>query len=201
MVEIIGYIASVAIALSLLMTNVLKLRIINLVGALIFVYYGYLINAKAVMAVNLFIAFVDIYYIYRLKHHTSVFRFLKTGYPNVIVKEFIRSYYDDIVKYFPKFPYEDETALNYYLIVRNFMVVGLFAYKKIDENNFEIVLDYIVKDWRDLKNAISFFNYIHEIEEFRGKTFSVSTTNTEHQKYLLRIGFNKISDTEFKKQI
>ncbi len=67
MVEIIGYTGSIVIAVSLLMKDALKLRIINMIGALLFVIYGIMIKAHAVWLVNLFIAVVDLYYIYELK--------------------------------------------------------------------------------------------------------------------------------------
>jgi hypothetical protein len=44
-VELIGYLASALIVLSLLMASVLKLRVINLVGAVVFTLYGLLIDS------------------------------------------------------------------------------------------------------------------------------------------------------------
>ena len=43
MIEWIGYIASIVIATSMLMNSLLKLRWINLVGAILFSTYGFII--------------------------------------------------------------------------------------------------------------------------------------------------------------
>ena len=43
--EVIGYAASLIILVSLLMTNVYRLRLINLAGSLCFSLYGWLIGA------------------------------------------------------------------------------------------------------------------------------------------------------------
>jgi len=50
--EMIGYIGSVIILVSLLMTNVYRLRQINLIGSLIFAVYGWLIGAWPVLAIH-----------------------------------------------------------------------------------------------------------------------------------------------------
>ena len=43
--EIIGYAASLLVALSLTMKSLQKLRIINMIGAIVFIVYGLLIGA------------------------------------------------------------------------------------------------------------------------------------------------------------
>ena len=61
--EIIGYIASALVAVSLMMSSILKLRVINLVGAALFTAYGLLIGAYPVAVMNLFIVLIDLYYL------------------------------------------------------------------------------------------------------------------------------------------
>jgi hypothetical protein len=61
--EIIGYIASVLVAVSLMMRSVLKLRVINLLGAAVFMLYGLMIGAYPVAVMNLFIVLIDLYYL------------------------------------------------------------------------------------------------------------------------------------------
>jgi|ERR1051325_4597590 hypothetical protein len=50
--ELIGYVASVLVAISLTMTSILRLRIINLTGSACFTLYGLLIGAYPVAIVN-----------------------------------------------------------------------------------------------------------------------------------------------------
>ncbi|MFN3410709.1 MAG: hypothetical protein ACK4YF_00930, partial [Exilispira sp.] len=65
-IELIGYISSIIIAISLTMSSVIKLRIFNLIGSLIFSVYGFIIKSYPVGFLNLFIVFVNIYYINKL---------------------------------------------------------------------------------------------------------------------------------------
>jgi hypothetical protein len=74
--EIIGYIASVLVAISLTMSSILKLRVINLFGAALFTLYGLLIGAYPVAVMNLFIVLIDLYYLREmvsLREHFSLF--------------------------------------------------------------------------------------------------------------------------------
>ena len=58
-----GYLASVVVAISLMMSNIKKLRWLNLLGATLFVAYGMAIQAYPVAAVNFFIVLIDAYYL------------------------------------------------------------------------------------------------------------------------------------------
>lgn len=64
--EIIGLVASCFVLLSFLFKNILVIRIINLVGAIMFVVYGLLINAWSVWILNLGLTCIQIYYIIRI---------------------------------------------------------------------------------------------------------------------------------------
>jgi len=70
--EIIGYMASVFVAISLMMSSIVKLRVINLIGAILFMIYSYLIGALPVFFVNLFISVVNIYYLNKIYSEKTV---------------------------------------------------------------------------------------------------------------------------------
>ncbi|QLE84207.1 MULTISPECIES: YgjV family protein [Shewanella] len=64
--EWVGYLASVVVAISLMMSNIKKLRWWNLIGAALFVAYGLAIGAIPVALVNFFIVLIDIYYLVKI---------------------------------------------------------------------------------------------------------------------------------------
>ena len=66
-IEIIGYIAMLLVGISFLMKNVRTLRMINLIGCLIFIYWGFLINKPPVYILNSFIVLVNFYYLFLRK--------------------------------------------------------------------------------------------------------------------------------------
>lgn len=67
-IEWVGYLASIMIAISMFMKDVMKLRIINLIGSVLFAIYGFVIGAYPVAIVNTIIVFVNIYYIFYYKN-------------------------------------------------------------------------------------------------------------------------------------
>ncbi|ABN63362.1 uroporphyrinogen decarboxylase [Shewanella baltica OS155] len=72
-IEIIGYFASVMVAISLMMKNIIWLRWLNFVGCTLFVVYGVFISAWPVAGMNAFVACINIYHltkIYRAKANT-----------------------------------------------------------------------------------------------------------------------------------
>lgn len=66
-IEVIGYVGSVIIAISLTMNSIVKLRVVNMIGALLFGTYGIMIDSIPVVLVNYFIVVTNIYYLWRSK--------------------------------------------------------------------------------------------------------------------------------------
>ncbi|QFU21160.1 popeye domain-containing protein [Shewanella eurypsychrophilus] len=69
-IEIIGYFASVMVAISLMMKDIIWLRCLNFTGCSLFVVYGIYISAWPVAGMNAFVACINIYHlikIYRTK--------------------------------------------------------------------------------------------------------------------------------------
>jgi uncharacterized protein with PQ loop repeat len=68
--EWVGYIASLVLMISFLMKNINTLRIINSIGAILFVIYGImLVTSWPIIITNTFILGVNIYYL--TKHFRS----------------------------------------------------------------------------------------------------------------------------------
>ncbi len=65
MIELLGYVAMVLVAGSFLLKDVIKLRIVNAVGAVCFVIYGLLIGSFPVTGLNIFVVCVNGYYIWK----------------------------------------------------------------------------------------------------------------------------------------
>lgn len=67
MVEIMGYAASIGVAISLTMKDIVKLRVLNFIGCALFVVYGLMINAWPVVTTNAFIACVNVYFLFKMQ--------------------------------------------------------------------------------------------------------------------------------------
>ena len=67
MVEILGYAASIMVAISLTMKDIVRLRVLNFIGCALFTAYGIRIDAWPVAATNGFIACVNIYFLAKMQ--------------------------------------------------------------------------------------------------------------------------------------
>ena len=63
--EWIGYAASLLVAVSLMMGSLVRLRWLNLVGAVTFTVYGLVIRAYPVAVVNAFIVVINVWHLVR----------------------------------------------------------------------------------------------------------------------------------------
>lgn len=62
--EWVGYLASIVLMISFLMKNIITLRIINSVGAILFIAYGFLLlTSWPIIITNTFILGVNLYYL------------------------------------------------------------------------------------------------------------------------------------------
>lgn len=76
-IEILGYVATFFVAASFLFKSIVHLRIVNSVGAAIFVIYGMIIAAYPVALLNAFLVCVNLYQLYRLKKEQPMSKTLK----------------------------------------------------------------------------------------------------------------------------
>ena len=62
-IEIIGYLAPAFLVLSFLFKDMVKLRLINSVGCVFFIVYGFLIAAYPVVIANAIIVGINVYHL------------------------------------------------------------------------------------------------------------------------------------------
>ena len=203
--QFVGYAGSVLIALSLMMKNIFKLRKVNLIGATTFAVYGFLVHAYPVLLLNSFIALVDIYYLAQMYRRKDAFSLMPVLNPNhSYLNKFLDFYRDDIQNFSPEFDRSKTTEGNCYFILRNLFPVGIFIYKVNKETEAEILLDYAIPDYRDLKNAEYLYYAATEFLKEKGiKTLITKSSVKKHTNYLKRVGFkvNSVNKNIFRKNL
>jgi len=188
----IGYIASLVVLISLLMSSVKKLRWINLLGSFIFGVYGFLIGSLPVGLMNIGIAAINMYYLYQMYAKEDYFKLLPVKNTSDYMQYFIQTYQDNM-KHFITIP-KDINHPNYlkHFILRDTLPAGIFIVNPIDDKTLEIVLDYVTPTYQDFKLGNFIFknnaNYFTELGY--DKFISVPHSHS-HEKYLLRMGFTK----------
>ncbi|MEG8947994.1 hypothetical protein [Rosettibacter firmus] len=188
-VEIIGYLASVLVAISLMMSAIVKLRIINLIGSLIFTVYGIIISAYPVALVNGFIAVVNIYYLIEIFSTREYFDILEVEPNSEYLKYFLSFHEKEIKKFVPDFSFEIKENDKVIFVLRNSVPAGLVCTKSIDKDTLFVNLDYVIPGYRDFK--IGKYVYQKFFKENNIKKIITTSGNKTHQKYLRKMGFIK----------
>lgn len=189
--ELIGYLASALVVLSLLMTSVLRLRIIGLVGAVVFATYGVLIDAIPVLVTNGAIVLVHGYHLSKLLRDRAAdayFEVMRWPTDGVYLPRFLAFYRDDIVRSQPSFTglRDDHLA---WVTLRDAEPVGLVLARKDGAGVARIDLDYVTPPHRDFAAGSTLFGS-RRVFGPDGITEVVARADTDvHRRYLLRMGF------------
>ena len=102
-IEAIGYVGSVVVLISMLMTSVVRLRTINTIGSLVFTGYALMIHSYPTAALNFSLALINIYNLVKLYNNKKDYSVVKLRSDDAFVTYFLNLYKADIEKFFPAF--------------------------------------------------------------------------------------------------
>jgi hypothetical protein len=190
--EILGYLGSLLVAISLTMTSIIRLRIINLIGGSAFFIYGYLIGATPIMIANLLISSINIYSLFQMKNNKEYFSVLEVGTDSQYWDAFIDYYKNEIVLQRPDFQSDkDKKGKLCFFLLRDAIPAGIFQAKYLPNRELLVELDYVIPKYRDFKLGTFLFQNQCDFFLDKGltKILSKSLTPT-HQTYLKKMKFN-----------
>ena len=198
----IGYFASATIAVSMMMSSILKFRWINLVGAISFSIYGFLIGALPVGFLNAFIALVDIYYLYTIYSKKEVFEILEVRADNRYLLRFLQFHEKDIQHFFPGFTYQPELNTISFFVLRNMAVAGVFLAHRKENHCLSVGLDFVLPEYRDFKNGKYIYLRLRNRFINEGFTKVIAEGRSEkYSSYLSKLGFEKNQEGLFEKTL
>lgn len=187
--EIIGYAASLLVAVSLMMSKIVTLRIINLAGAALFSLYGILIQSIPVAAMNGFIVLINIYYLFQIYHDQEFFKVLRVSEHNVYLQEFIRFFLPEIKKFQPHFKLMNNSNDLSLFVLRDMIPAGVMI-GSVTDNVLSVKLDFVRPEYRDFKIGRFLFHDNQEFFAEQGINVVESQAGTdEHAQYLEKMGF------------
>ncbi len=190
--EWFGYAASLVILISLTMSSIVKLRWINLAGAIMFAAYGYLIGSIPTGTLNLGIAFIDIYYLLRLYRAKEDLSIVAVEPDSPFVAHFWKVNGKELAQIFgvDRPLLEAET----FLYLRDNSVAGVLAGRREGEV-FWIKVDYVIATYRDLKIGEHFLQESRISEVLPGvAALKIAVSDETHEAYLKHVGFRRSSD-------
>lgn len=193
--ELIGYLASVVILISIAVNSIVRFRILNALGALIFSVYGFIIGAYPVAFLNGFITLINVYYLYKIFSSKETFDFISVEFENPVLKKFLEHHKNDILHFFPTIDFQHTSYDICLLMFRNMQLAGLFLAHYDNEKTLYIDLDYVTREYRDMKNGKHLYRFLEnllnysQIEKIIAKPYS-----PEWVEYLKQLGFKSTSN-------
>jgi hypothetical protein len=137
-------VASALIAISMMLSSILRLRLVNLAGAAAFAVYGLLIGSVPVAILNGLIVVVNAHYLLRMLRAKEYFHLLSLRPDSDYLSYFLGFHAKDIHGIFPEFthrPGEKQVAL---FILRDCTPAGVFIAEEHPDGVLRVVLDYAV---------------------------------------------------------
>lgn len=188
-IQIIGYFSTVLILISFLMTSVVKLRLLNLAGSIIFVIFAFLTKSYPTAIMNIGLCLINIYFLIRLAKAKSLTTILPIERDNAYLKTFLDFYRDDIAKYFPGFDAGNADEDAAYFVYYDMNPVGLMLGKKQDDGSVEMDVDYSIPKYRDA--SVGRFLYPHLLGQEGFRALRFRNASPAHEKYLKKVGFTQ----------
>ena len=193
-VEWFGYLASLVVLISLTMTSILKLRWINLLGCILFAIFAWLIDSLPTVFMNLGIACINLYFIYKIYTTREEFKILRAMPESEFFQHFLHVNRKEI---------EKQTAIDNlkaddcsFYMLRDNNIAGLLV-GVLNGTVFDIKLDYVTPRYRDFKLGSYYYQQHPEFFKEKGiNTLTARASDKEHQLYLQKVGFTPVSDAE-----
>ena len=192
-VEIIGYVGSALVVISMLMTSVVQLRIINLIGSVIFTCYALLIKSYPTAAMNLFLVCINIYHLVRLLKVQKSYDLIAVDKDSGFVAYLLEKYGEDIRSFFPSFSFNRDEVDTAYLVCCDSSPAGLLL-GKCCNGTIDVQLDYAMPVYRDT----SVGRFLHSRlakEGFHSLVFR--ETAPRHVAYMEKVGYKKNEKNEY----
>lgn len=190
-VELIGYFGSALVVVSMLMTSVVRLRVINLIGSAIFAAYALIIRSYPTALMNVALMAINIYHLVRLLKEQKQYKLIKTDLRDGYISFLLNEYGDDIRAWFPEFSLPEQGADLAYLMCCDSNPAGLFLGKRNEDGDVEVLLDYSTPVYRDT----SVGTFLHKQMAQQGISRLIFRSNApRHTAYMEKVGYRKGAD-------
>lgn len=192
-IQATGYLASVLLAISLVVNNDLKFRWINAFGCFSFIAYGVLIEAFPIIITNALLFAINVYYLIKVYRTYEDFDLIEFKGDERLVYKFLGFFQADIKNYFPDYQHDQkENRLNF-VILRDLVIANIFIAEIQPDGTALVKLNYTVPKYRDYKIGRFIFTKKKEFLFAKGVKRLVykQVANKGHEKFLKIMGFKK----------
>lgn len=186
MVEAFGYLGSILVVVSMLMTSVKRIRVMNSIGAGIFAIYALIIHSYPTALMNGTLVIINIYNLIQLARQDSHYDLIDGKKEESFLQYILNYYKDDIKKYFPEFNANMADVNAAYIVCTDAVPAGILLGKIVNNDTMEVILDYSTPTYRDC----SVGEYLYSKLPMKGvQKLVYKGFEEKHTSYLQKMGF------------
>ena len=186
MLEVFGYIGSALVVISMLMSSIVKLRVINTVGSVISGIYALICGAIPLALMNICLITINIYGLVKIFKIKQVYDLVVGEADDALVEYFLRRYEGDIKSYFPDFEQVRAQGNKAYVVCCDGNPAGVMLGREND-GVFDIRIDYSTPVYRDCSVGTYLYSNIGR-ENIHTLRFSENSSEA-HVSYMKKMGF------------
>lgn len=200
--EIIGWVGSALVVVSLMQARVLRFRWMNLAGSVIATAYNAVVGIWPFAVMNGVIAIIDVYWLVRLtreRHDDDVYEVVPVGAGDHYLRHVLGVHADDIARYYPSFVLPGAAAGTdgaparwAYLVLRGDETVGVVVVRAAGSDVGEVELDYVTPRFRDFTPGEFVYRRSGVFAGTGLRSLVIADDARDTKDYLERVGFEQV---------
>ncbi len=206
--DVVGWISSILVVLSLMQARVLRFRWMNLIGAAMATVVNALLGIWPFAAMNGVIAVIDVYWIWRLtreRHDEAVYEVVEVGVADAYLRHVLGVHAQDVATTHPRFSLagisepsaapasEGGAQRSAFLVLRGDETVGMVLVRDAGSGVGEVELDYVTERFRDFTPG-EFVYRKSGVFADKGFTTLVADAGPGTSDHYGRVGFQRVGD-------
>jgi hypothetical protein len=196
--EIIGWLGSALVIVSLAQARVLRFRVLNLAGAVLAVVYNVALAIWPFAAMNAIIAVIDLYWLRRLvgeRHDPSAYSVVEVGAHDAYLEHVLEVHLDDIRSFQPSYAVPsaaDGAARRWaFLVQREAETVGAVVVRDSGDGSAVVELDYVTPRFRDFTPGEFVYEHSGVFAAHGLRRLVADPELATQATYLRRVGFHE----------
>jgi hypothetical protein len=189
----LGYLASLFLVISLIVTTDIRFRFYNLLGCVCFIIYALILKAWPVLITNTILFGINAFYLRQIFTRREKFDIIEFDADNPLARRFIDFYLEDIKTYYPLFNESMlKNNLNFF-ILRDLAVANIFSAHVKENGEAQVNLNYTAKRYRDFKVGDFLFDKERNFLISKGvrRLIYNSMEHSGHIQFLEKMGFSR----------
>ena len=197
--ELVGWVGSAVLVISLLQTRVMRFRVLNTISCVVLIGYNALVGVWPMAAMNVVLVGINLWVIFGLLRHRHDAR-AYDAVPISVDEPFLRQLLDrhaaDIAAFNPDLPVDVPAAAEHaFLVSSGDQVVGVVLSRAGREaGEQQVVLDYVLPAYRDFTPGEFVFRSGGPFAALGAARVVASPGMAASEKYLRTVGFVQRGD-------